>query len=101
MKNVKIEICMGSSCFSRGNAQTLIELENFIAQQNLEVELELTGHHCLGNCSKGPNITIDGTPFTLVAPSAAVQILKNYLSGEQQVLAGVQPETASKKSAGI
>lgn len=101
MKSLTIEICMGSSCFSRGNAQTLVVLENFIAQQALEVELVLTGHHCLGNCSQGPNITIDGVPFTLVSPASVIQLLKTYLSEKHDVLTEVLPETTAQNPAGL
>ena len=56
---VKIELCMGSSCFARGNAEVLKVLEQRLASETFE-GIELSGHPCLGQCSCGPNIRVDG-----------------------------------------
>ena len=56
-----IKICMGSSCFARGNSKNLQIIQNFIEKNHLDAEIQLTGLRCCNNCSKGPNITIDDT----------------------------------------
>lgn len=56
---MKIELCMGSSCFARGNAEVLKVLEQRLSSKIFE-NVELTGHLCLGQCSCGPNIRVDG-----------------------------------------
>ena len=53
-----IKVCMGSSCFARGNSKNLQLIQKFISERNLDAEIELTGLRCCDKCSKGPNITI-------------------------------------------
>jgi len=55
-----IKICMGSSCFSRGNSINLEVIESFIREKKLQTTIELTGSRCEDRCSDGPNIEIDG-----------------------------------------
>ena len=66
MKKPHIEICLGSSCFARGNEKNLKIIQQFIAANNLtdEVDLILDCSLCKGNCSKGPNITIDSKLYS-------------------------------------
>ncbi len=61
---MKITVCMGSSCFARGNDQNLEFLENYIKEHGLEAEIELAGNRCEGKCSTGPNIIIDGVEYS-------------------------------------
>ncbi len=72
---MKIEICMGSSCFARGNAQVLKTLELYAAQFQ-ELEIELTGHLCLADCSKGPNLVIDGELFHGLQPEEVISLIE-------------------------
>ncbi len=61
MKNIKI--CMGSSCFARGNDQNLEYIEKYIKENNLDTEIEITGSRCDNICTHGPNINIDGVQY--------------------------------------
>ena len=58
-----IKVCMGSSCFARGNAKNLQLIQKYLAENGLEAEVELTGLRCCDKCSKGPNLTIDGVEY--------------------------------------
>lgn len=59
MEKVVIQICMGSSCFSRGNRHTLKVLQQYLKDHNLEGDVVLKGNHCFGDCSKGPVVKIN------------------------------------------
>ena len=59
MSKHNIKVCMGSSCFARGNLDNLNFLESYIKENNLEADIELTGALCKEKCSSGPNIYID------------------------------------------
>lgn len=61
---MKITVCMGSSCFARGNDQNLEFIEKYIKENGLEAEIELAGNRCEGKCATGPNIIIDGVEYT-------------------------------------
>lgn len=57
---MKIVVCMGSSCFARGNNVNLAVIESFIAKHNVDAEIDLSGSLCEGLCGKGPNIWLNG-----------------------------------------
>lgn len=76
MPIVKIELCMGSSCFARGNAVVLEELE-YLLENEPHIDIELTGHLCLGECSEGPNIRIDEKLYQNLSAKEVVSIIKN------------------------
>jgi len=61
-----IKVCMGSSCFARGNTDNLNFLENYIKENGLDAEIELAGELCKEQCSKGPNIYIDNVLYSEV-----------------------------------
>ncbi|MFZ4740429.1 MAG: (2Fe-2S) ferredoxin domain-containing protein [Bacteroidales bacterium] len=56
----EIIICLGSSCFARGNKQTVKIIGDYIKKNNLENEVFFHGNHCFGKCDKGPFVKIDG-----------------------------------------
>ena len=66
MSKLNITVCMGSSCFARGNASNLEFIENYIKENGLEAEIDLAGARCEGKCVSGPNITINGVEYTEV-----------------------------------
>ena len=79
---ITITLCMGSSCFSRGNAQSLQILENYLSENNLESRINLVGNHCLENCSRGPNIKINDRNYSSLLPEGVIDTL-NYHLNEQ------------------
>lgn len=71
----KITVCMGSSCFARGNDRNLEFIENYIKENGLNAEIELSGARCEGKCATGPNIIINGVEYHEVDEEKIVQIL--------------------------
>ena len=74
----KILICLGSSCYSRGNADNLTAIKEFLAERNIESKIDFRGHLCNEKCNKGPVIEIDDTIFEEVTPSNLPTILSNH-----------------------
>jgi NADH:ubiquinone oxidoreductase subunit E len=81
-RKIVIEVCMGSSCFSRGNKRNLELLQEYLRQENLEHLVELRGRLCSGSCKKGPNITIDGHLYSGVTPSLLKTLLETLRNGK-------------------
>ncbi len=75
-----IEICMGSSCFSRGNAQSLDRVESFLRKQGITEKVELKGRLCTGNCAEGPCLTINENLYTEVHPNAVEDLLRHHVA---------------------
>ncbi len=79
MAKLEITVCMGSSCFARGNDQNLEFIENYIKQNGLEADIDLSGSRCSGNCAEGPNITINGIDYHDVDIDKIKEILDDTL----------------------
>ncbi len=74
----QITICMGSSCFARGNEKNLAVCEKFLADRGLkdETDLELAASLCTGNCARGPVVIVDGKTYTNVDPGVMLDIMQ-------------------------
>lgn len=74
---MEIKVCMGSSCFARGNAENLEFIEKFIKENNLTAKIELSGSRCEGKCADGPNIIINAKEYNKINIKQLEEILKN------------------------
>jgi NADH:ubiquinone oxidoreductase subunit E len=74
-----IQICMGSSCFSRGNSEIISEIQKFIRKHNLGDKVNFNGDHCFSECSEGPNIRIGENIFQKINKVNITELLKNEL----------------------
>ncbi len=75
MTKLNINVCMGSSCFARGNVANLEFIENYIKENGLEAQIDLSGSRCEGKCITGPNIVINGVEYTEVDEDKIKDIL--------------------------
>lgn len=80
-KAVQITICMGSSCFSRGNGRNIEAIRSYLRDSGAEGKLELVGHLCEDQCRNGPNIAVAGKLYQTVNAAAAVDIVKTAARG--------------------
>jgi len=79
---VNIEICMGSSCFSRGNNRNLTVIREYLTEHGLEANVQLRGCLCLDACSRGPHISVAGTRYDQVDPNSCLDILRKHFGEE-------------------
>lgn len=79
----EILICMGSSCFARGNNRNLTVIQDFLKRNGLSNRVKLRGDLCHGNCKEGPNLVIDGVRYTEVDANACLDILKKHFAPDQ------------------
>ena len=75
----EIKICMGSSCFSRGNKQTLQVIQKYLKDHHLEREIVLKGNHCFSDCSSGPVLKIGNKVYEQVSSDHVLEILDTEL----------------------
>ena len=71
-----ITICLGSSCFSRGNKQTVQIIKDWIQENKLEEQVYFHGGHCFGSCEKGPVLKINDRIYYGIEPTD-VRIILN------------------------
>lgn len=63
--NMKITVCIGSSCHIKGSRQIVQRLQELIAQHKLGEQVELGGTFCMGKCQQGVCVTADDRFFSL------------------------------------
>jgi NADH:ubiquinone oxidoreductase subunit E len=55
----EIVICLGSSCFARGNKAIVKQISEYLRIRNLTGIVNFHGGHCFGRCDKGPVLKLD------------------------------------------
>ncbi len=78
MRKKKIRICLGSSCFARGNERNVEILEKFMADRGLKDEVDFSAEGCLcfGRCAEGPIVELDGVCHTRVTEGVFLDLLR-------------------------
>jgi len=78
-KPIDVVICLGSSCFARGNAENLRDLKTYLEHYNIAANFRTRGKLCTKKCTLGPMIAINGVEYNQVQPGAAVSLLEQAL----------------------
>jgi NADH:ubiquinone oxidoreductase subunit E len=73
---VEIAICLGSSCFARGNSENLAILEEYAQSHGSNTSVRLTGNLCQDQCKEGPNLMIDGKLHHCVTAARLRELLQ-------------------------
>ena len=71
-----VKVCLGSSCYVRGNDKILAFLEDYIQKNGKEAVVELTGCRCSNLCQGGPNIYINDKKYTGLTQEELIKILE-------------------------
>jgi len=74
-----LTICLGSSCFTRGNDENLPRIQAYLKERGLDRTIALKGSRCEGRCQHGPNLRMDGTFLEDVAPASLLEQLQRLL----------------------
>ncbi len=78
-QSYEIEICLGSSCFSRGNREVVQVLRDYLRKNHLDDKVVLRGARCMNRCNEGPFIIINGKLFAQVSMHDIEKILEKEL----------------------
>lgn len=81
-RNLTITLCMGSSCFTRGNRKILSILQKYIASNHLGDRCFLQGRLCGDKCQGGPHMSINGVEYDHIDPDTVLDILHHHLESE-------------------
>jgi NADH:ubiquinone oxidoreductase subunit E len=79
-QSYEIEICLGSSCFSRGNRDVVQVIREYLRKNHLDDKVIFRGARCLGNCSEGPFVVINGKLIEKTDVSNIEKILDTELA---------------------
>lgn len=82
---MKIIICMGSSCFSRGNNANLTSIQRWVEDNpSHQASIELKGCRCGERCHAGPNIWINDTCYSELTPETIPSLLNELYAQEKE-----------------
>jgi NADH:ubiquinone oxidoreductase subunit E len=76
----EMHICLGSSCFSRGNKDVAMFIRDYLKRNHLDEKVVFRGSRCMGHCSNGPNMRINEIIVEEVTISKIESILEDELS---------------------
>ena len=78
----EVHICTGTSCHIRGSADLMDTVQELIGirpgETDLEARFSLGNGNCLGCCTLGPEIIVDGKHHGRITPDMAEDVLKKY-----------------------
>lgn len=63
MQRTEIRICLGSSCFARGNQNLVHQIKDFLRRKQLEDQVVFKGARCFNACKNGPVMQIGDRLF--------------------------------------
>ena len=79
----EVHVCTGMSCHLRGATQVLDAVQRLTGikpgETDAESRFSLELGSCLGSCSLGPEMIVDGTHHARMTPEKAEEVLKDYL----------------------
>ncbi|HNY07304.1 MAG TPA: (2Fe-2S) ferredoxin domain-containing protein [Bacteroidales bacterium] len=84
LKKTEITICLGSSCFSRGNNKNLEIIKDYISENNLKDKVDFRGHLCAEMCNRGPVVKINGKIYFDINRDNIISILDSYFKKNQE-----------------
>ena len=77
-QRIEMQICLGSSCFSRGNKDVVMFIREYLRKNHLDDKVIFKGARCMGHCSNGPNLNING----LITEDVTISKIESILDKE-------------------
>ena len=74
----EIKVCMGSSCFAKGNPELLEFIKEYIAKNHLEAQVTTVGALCENKCSNAPRVIINEKEYVNVTKEQIKDVLDSY-----------------------
>ncbi len=80
IQSYEIRICLGSSCFSRGNREVVQVIRDYLRKNHLDDKVMLRGARCMDRCSDGPFLIINGKTFVQIGVQDVEKLLEKELA---------------------
>lgn len=78
----EVHVCTGTSCHIRGSQRVLDKIQSLLGIRAGETDsnskFSLAKGNCLGCCTLGPEIVVDGRHYARMTPEKAEEVLKKY-----------------------
>ena len=76
----KVEICIGSSCYTKGAPDVRDTIRTRLKSDGIENKVELVGKFCIGKCTKGVCVAVNGVIYS-VTPETADKFYEKEIKG--------------------
>lgn len=77
---MKINICIGSSCHIKGSRQVVEKLRELVDENNLGDKVELAGTFCMGKCQQAVSVTIGDNVYSVTPEDVSEFFEQNVLN---------------------
>jgi len=77
----EVIVCLGSSCFARGNSHNLDAIEAYLLDHRLQDSVRLKGCLCQDQCKRGPNLVVRGEHLHDMTPAKVRETLLAFRAG--------------------
>ena len=78
----EVHVCTGMTCHLRGGAKLMEKVQELTGlkcgETDAEAKFTLEAGSCLGACSIGPELIVDGKHYGRMTPERAAHVLKQY-----------------------
>jgi len=78
----EVHVCTGMTCHLRGGARLMEKVSEITGlkpgETDAEARFTLEAGSCLGSCSIGPELIVDGKHYGRMTPERAADVLKQY-----------------------
>ena len=76
---MEVKVCVGRSCHLKGSYEVIQKLKELIESNKIEDKVELKASFCLGNCSNGVSMEINGELISNANPESIEQIFNEKI----------------------
>ncbi len=80
----EVVICLGSSCFARGNKQLVKIVNDYLHDRNLLNEVRFHGERCFGQCAVGPSIKLEGKLIERLEEDSVIALLDEFFESVEK-----------------
>ena len=85
-ERIEVVVCLGSSCFSRGNRKVVTAIQDYLKKYDLEDKVYFHGNHCFSNCSYGPVLKVGEIIYKDVDTLKVIDILDDYFKHSNMLI---------------
>jgi len=83
LQKKEVVICLGSSCFARGNKQLVKTITDYLHDRNLLNDVRFHGQRCFGQCAAGPSLKLDGILTERLDEERIISLLDEFFEKEE------------------
>ena len=84
IKNKEVVICLGSSCFARGNKQLVKIVNDYLRDRNLLNEVRFHGERCFGQCAVGPSLKLNRVIKERLDEETVIAVLDEFFESVEK-----------------